>query len=559
MNLRLRSTAIMLTACLALATGCASNNNGSSNNGGNAAANSNTSSNNAGAGNTAAAPADPFGKYAEPVTINIGKSIDPTSEKTLPAGDTVENNQYTRYTEEKLNIKFNHVWQAQGDAYTQKQKLAIASNDIPDAMIVGYSDLVKLVEAGQLEDMTDVYKNYASPQIKEMYESASEIGLKQATFDGKLMAIPNSQTLADSIYMLWIRQDWLDKLGLQPPKTVDELAAVAKAFIDKDVSGKGTVGITGDKALFEMDNSVGGLDPIFASFKSYPLNWVKDSSGNVEFGGITPETKEALGKLRDLYAQGLIDKEFALHTDPLELVRGGKSGIFFGPWWMGYDPLPDTMKNDPKANWKPYLVPLDSAGTFNTHVQSPTSAYFVMKKGFKHPEALMKYINVQVAAETYADPDASKLDPGVGLQNWPMRSVTTYADNVERNSKAINDVISGTADVSTLNSNQKPLYEDWLKTKDKPATDFGAWGPAFSYIVSGQELFKPMNKVFSLYYGQTKSMETKWANLLKLQNETYTKIIMGGADLSAFDEFVKNFKAQGGDEITKEITEALKG
>ncbi|SFD48931.1 putative aldouronate transport system substrate-binding protein [Paenibacillus catalpae] len=554
MNMRLRNTAVMLTVCLALASGCASN-DGGSNNGTNTANSSNAGNTNK--QETPSEPADPFGKYAEPVTITIGKWIDPAAEKTLPAGDTVENNQYTRFTEEKLNIKFDHVWQAQGDAYKQKLKLAIASNDIPDAMVVEYSDLVKLVEAGQLQDMTDVYKNYASPQIKEIYDSADGIGLEQATFDGKLMAIPNSQTLADSIYLMWIRQDWLDKLGLQPPKTVDDIAAVAKAFIDKDASGKGTAGLTGSKPLFEMNNSMGGLDPIFAAFHSYPLNWLKDSSGNIVFGGITQETKEALGKLRDMYAQGLIDKEFALRSDNLELVKAGTSGIFFAPWWMGYYPLPDSMKNDPAANWKPYLVPLDSEGKFNTHVQSPTSAFFVMKKGYKHPEALMKYINLQVAAETYADQEAVKLDPGVGLQNWPMRSATTYADNVERNSKAINDVISGAADVSTLNSSQKPLYEDWLRTKDNPEIDFGKWGPAFSYIVSGQELFKPMNKVFSLYYGQTKTMETKWANLLKMQNEAYTKIIMGSSDLDSFDDFVKNFKAQGGNEITKEVTEAL--
>ncbi|SFS46567.1 extracellular solute-binding protein [Paenibacillus sp. BC26] len=547
MKARFLKSAVVLTVCLAVTAGCSSNND-----------NPNASGNAANETNKAAAPADPFGKYAETVTINIGKGIDAASEKTLPIGDTVENNQYTRYTEDKLNIKFNHVWQSRSDANLQKLKLAIASNDIPDAMIVQYPDLVQLVDAGLIEDMTDIYRQYASPQIKDMYKSADEIGLKQATFDGKLMALPNSQTLADSIYMMWIRQDWLDKLGLQPPKTVDEIAAVAKAFIDKDASGKGTVGLTGSKALFEMDNAIGEFDPIFAAYHSYPLNWVKDGAGNIVFGGTTPETKEALGKLREMYAAGLIDQEFALRSDNLELVKGGTSGIFFAPWWMGYDPIPESMRNDPSAVWKPYMVPLDSEGQFNTHVQSPTSAFFVVRKGFSHPEALMKYINVQVAAETYADPDALKLDPGVGFQNWPMRSATTYADNVERNSKALSDVLNGTADVSSLNSNQKPLYEDWLATRDNPAADFGKWGPAFSYVVAGQQLLKPMNKVFSLYYGQTKTMETKWDSLLKLENEAFTRIIMGSADLDSFDEFVENFNAQGGDEISKEVEAAIK-
>ena len=33
---------------------------------------------------------------------------------------------------------------------------------------------------------------------------------------------------------MWIRQDWLDKLGLEVPRTWDEMAAVAEAFVTQD-------------------------------------------------------------------------------------------------------------------------------------------------------------------------------------------------------------------------------------------------------------------------------------------------------------------------------------
>ena len=63
--------------------------------------------------------------------------------------------------------------------------------------------------------------------------------------------------------------------------------------------------------------------------------------------------------------------------------------------------------------------------------------------------------------------------------------------------------------------------------------------------------------VYNAYRGQTETMQAKWANLKKMEEETFAKIIMGKADISKFDTFVENWKNQGGDQILKEINEEL--
>ena len=63
--------------------------------------------------------------------------------------------------------------------------------------------------------------------------------------------------------------------------------------------------------------------------------------------------------------------------------------------------------------------------------------------------------------------------------------------------------------------------------------------------------------VYNAYSGQTETMETKWANLKKLEEETFAKIITGKVGIDAFDSFVEEWKASGGDEITKEVQEEL--
>ena len=65
------------------------------------------------------------------------------------------------------------------------------------------------------------------------------------------------------------------------------------------------------------------------------------------------------------------------------------------------------------------------------------------------------------------------------------------------------------------------------------------------------------NAFYNAYSGQTETMQAKWANLKKMEKETFAKIIMGKADISEFDTFVENWKKQGGDQILKEINDEL--
>ena len=63
--------------------------------------------------------------------------------------------------------------------------------------------------------------------------------------------------------------------------------------------------------------------------------------------------------------------------------------------------------------------------------------------------------------------------------------------------------------------------------------------------------------IYSSYDGRTKTMDSKWSNLTKLEEETFAKIITGKAGIEAFDSFVEEWKASGGDEITKEIQDEV--
>jgi putative aldouronate transport system substrate-binding protein len=64
----------------------------------------------------------------------------------------------------------------------------------------------------------------------------------------------------------------------------------------------------------------------------------------------------------------------------------------------------------------------------------------------------------------------------------------------------------------------------------------------------------PYTPVYSITYGQTETMQRRWANLKKIEDEAFLKIILGLEPLSAFDDFVAQWKREGGDQITNEVT-----
>lgn len=524
-------------------------------------------------------PADPFGRYEEPVQISISIEIDPTDNE-LPPGDTPLDNQYTRQIKEALNVDVDHQFAASGQNLRQRISLAIASNDLPDAMVVNAVELRQLVEAGQIADLTEVYEQYASPEIKTIIENTNGAALEAVTFDGKIMALPGVQANADGIHLLWIRQDWLDKLNLEPPTTMAELEAVARAFVEDDPDGNGqrdTIGITGPESggklyanFLESKNNLYGFDAIFSAHDSFPGYWLEGEDGSPVYGSILPETREALASLRDLYSKGLIDPEMGVRNKADEPIIAGKSGMFFAPWWMAYGPLTNAVKNDPEANWQAYALPLNQNGEFRPHAATPSTEFVVVRKDYEHPEVPMKLLNNLFKNEQENTFDPSKGGPGY----YPLRVVYAPSDEIEFTVKALRDVLAGNktaedfaddkaykllpSDIASIKTIKNEPYDSMDLSTWNPEANWGAWTRAYSMMVGGRPLVDTeFEEVPSLLYEQTPLMESRWVNLRKLEDETFLRIIMGAAPLETFDSFVENWKRQGGDQITQEVKDAL--
>jgi len=529
-----------------------------------------------------AAAIDPYGKYDATVVMTTVRKFE-TTEK-LPAGDTPENNQYTRYVKDNLNIEAQYIWIASSADYDQKINLAIASNDLPDAMVVNLAQFTQMVNNEQLADLTDTFNQYASPAVKQMMDSSKGIALNAVTFDGKIMAIPALTVPDDGYQLMWIRKDWLDQLKLEVPKTMDEVEKVAQAFVTQDPGGNGagkTIGIGGPANggqlyanFLQPTNGNFAFDPVFFSYNAYPGFWVKGPDGKAAYGSILPETKTALARLADLYKKGLIDPQMGVRKDAAESITSGQAGIYFGEWWNGYWPLPDAVKNNPSANWQAYALPLDAKGMWNPHQGTPATSFVVVRKGYEHPEAAMKVVNL-------FNRDESKLDGTVGsLDDEVLRLPQAMYDEGEVTYKAMLDVLNGKAKPEEFADPKYAVYKllknDVAKIATAKLAPFDnmdiqywdtkadVWNRSYSILVGDGAIYNPIggkdkvNVVFSLTYAPTPLVVSKWSNLQTMESEVFLKIILGTAPIDSFDQFVTDWKAQGGDEITAEIQATIK-
>jgi len=516
--------------------------------------------------NDVSADHDPFGKYDETVEMLIGR--DTVGQTNLPDGHTMDENNFLKALKDRLNIEVKYDWLADSsnlENYNQRVNLSIVSNDLPDVMLVyNINQLNELIEGGMVEDLTYAFNNYKSPLLKDYYSSYGYvdgiIDFPGATLDNKLYAMPNLN-IGYQHGMLWVREDWMNEVGATAPSTLEEVLDLARKFMAEDPGGNGpgnTIGLTANNKVAGIYNGIHQLDPIFALYKSYPRSWVKDeTTGEYIYGTITPETKEALVKVTEMYEEGLIDRQFAVRnqSDINELTASGRVGMTFGPWWIPFWPLADTVNNNPeKARWIPIQAPLDENGIFNVPMQNRHTAWFVVKKGYNNPEALIKGLNLMYQAIRWLDEDLKELYPpdvAVDWGVWPFNIQLDYNDAVPRGNEIVRQ---GVEDGSTDHPSHSITVENVLKYIENK--DYMQWaGYAAWYNAAG--LTDTNNTVFAdfAFPGVTETMATRWANLEKMEDETLLAIIMGEEPIDSFDSFVEEWKRLGGDDITREVNE----
>lgn len=503
-----------------------------------------------------AAAVDPYGKVSEEIELHVGRSEDSTV--TYPEGQNSSDNYVLNYISEQLGITYVYDFSTPSE-YDTKVGMVIASGEFPDVMTVNESQMRQLVAAGAVEDMTDAYEKYGSDNLKAAYDSTRGISLASATFDGRLMAMPNISPGADGIPMLFVRADWLEELNLDAPETLEDIIRIAGTFKEKKGASDGLVVCS--QIAKRTGNNMFGIDALFAAYGAWPKHFIRDAEGNIVYGSNTPEAKTALTEIRKLVEEGVIDASFVVRdtTTCEELITGGKAGMFFGAWWNMNSALRDMIVADPSIAWNCYLAPVTEEGIYNTAMISPSSNYLVVKAGSSEvvKEAVIKTMNYQfdIDQETAVSLKADPLD-SYSWTMMPFSLLLSRYDDKEVKALAAMEVLEGNKNADELVPEALRWYNEYQDfvngtTEDLKTSLRGYNNIRTAALIGNSE--SVMNKVFDVSYSQTETMDSKWATLEKLEDELFLKILTGEEPVDAFDGYVEQWNALGGADVIAEL------
>jgi putative aldouronate transport system substrate-binding protein len=277
----------------------------------------------AGAATTAAAQTNPGGA---PVDLSVWMDASAPEGAAPPA-----NWEVYKIVKEKLGINLKFTMIPPGTDGDTKLSALAASNDLPDVFELqnrNRSLLFKFAEQGLLAET-----NSLLPMMPERTKLRySDDNLKKLdTYDGKVYGLqePAKGQLFKRLG-LFIRQDWLDKLGLKAPTTLEEFMTVAKAFTEKDPDGNGKNDTYGFGGFLDGGPGLGSyFDPIFGAF-GLPGAW--DFSDMSKFGAAykNPDYQKALQAVQQMNQAKVLDPDWpTLKIDDFRARwKQGKYGMF---------------------------------------------------------------------------------------------------------------------------------------------------------------------------------------------------------------------------------------
>lgn len=443
--------------------------------------------------------------------------------RKFPQGMDENNNPYIDYIRKNTGLDIKLITPP-ADGYGDALNVIMASDDLPD-MLLSYDanwfeSYVRQKALTPLNDLIDEY----GPNLKK---SIPEEAWKVVTVDGKIYAIPSLNPIPGNEIM-FARKDWLDRLGLKPPTTLDEYKQVIRAFAQDDPDGNGK----DDTFGLILQENLGRIAPFIGAWGIQRGQWT-ERDGQLVNSSTLPEMKEALSYLAGLYKEKLIDPEWALNkmANVDEKVASGKVGLFSGNWYDTRGPILTNQKNDPNAEWITLEYPTGPDGKQGTWGNSYVAGFNVIPVTSKHPEAVIKMMDFMIG-DGYRT-----LMLGFEGEVWNMEDGKVVT-NFDEHNKHIYRLTLGEA-IVPFNSEVSRERLDSL-------------GMEFKL----NEIVDKINEVAirNQYLGvPTPGMGKYGPKLSKMEVEAFTKIIIGQQPVDAFDQFVEDWKKNGGEEMTKEV------
>ena len=240
--------------------------------------------------------------------------------------------------EKKTGIRLNGVVSEVATDPEAAFSTMLAGSELPEVIRSNFDNMRELAEDGGLVPLDEYIDEYG-PNIKKYFEKYPTAKAVATGSDGHIYFISCMLGENESRPSIghFVRKDWLEKLGLEEPKTIDELHDVLYAFRNQDPNGNGK---KDEIPYFARDKSVSGLLKLFNADLDII---VKD--GKIAYSPATEEYKEGIKTIAQWYKEGLIDPEIFSRTNPREQLLGSNVGGYTVDWFSSTGAFSETYKD----------------------------------------------------------------------------------------------------------------------------------------------------------------------------------------------------------------------
>ncbi|MEK4005225.1 extracellular solute-binding protein [Paenibacillus sp. FSL H3-0333] len=465
-----------------------------------------------------------------------------------PAGVTASDNFLTNYVKENFgkanNINVEFVPIPRSEEVTKLNVLMASGTDVPDIVFTYDSGTFnKYAEQGGLTDLTPLLQEHGQNLTKFLGEDT----LRYGQYDGVQYSIPAKRSTIGK-YASFIRQDWLDKLGLPVPATSEELYNTLTAFKTKDP------GETGGKVIpLGMTIAAAQYDSLVWSFikpvtEQERFELTQNLSSR-DYPILLPGFKDAIQYMNKLYNEGLISKDFALDENKDTLTQNIGNGLV-GAFSDDNDAIfyPDgtydvLTKNNPKAVLSAIDPFTNSEGKTAKPVSAPNGMYIMIPKSSKHAVEAMKYLDWMSA-----DGHLQYIQNGIEGEHYTLEDgvpVSIPDLSVESSNK-----LSGGGDIGIIANGR--IFESQEKNNEAFVKSFRT---QYQDIIAKSLNISTTNPIEPVFTSRPIEAESKYGTTLSdkiKQLMVKATMVSPGEFKVTYESMLKDYMSSGGQAILDE-------
>lgn len=446
--------------------------------------------------------------------------IVPGNYQEFPNGIDENNNFIVDYWREKTGYDFDIVVLPAGEEGPEKLNLMLNGGQVEGVVFTLETYKASQIAAQGLLEPLDEYLEDC--ELFNRYRDIQSVG----EYDGKQYGIlvPNDGIFAQGACTV-VRKDVMESNGFtKQPETFEELDKLLHMFGENGMTGA-VVYDSPTKKPFDMFLSMFGISSTYGS------NFMLNEDGKLEFKMISKQARDYLAYMNQLYAEGLIPRDFASLdiTAANELYLGGKAGILTNDiaWQM-----PQLFSASEELGYDSRFMdyPTDYYGNtaYGDTFSSIGGQVIMVAKDCPYVAEIMDFLNFLMEPETL-------MVNNYGLEGEHYEMI----DGIPQVTEKASEIAWGVYYRNIF------LPEDWYRIYGVGA-DWAEYYYPSEHHTLGKE-------IYDLQLPVSGEIIDKRNELTKTVVDPYfTKVITGEESLDSFDAFVQEWLDAGGQEITDE-------